>query len=229
MRAQHYRKTSSLHVLYFIKCPVCERTSCQTTPKTYFENCSRCWSTSLNTSGSPSSRAQSSSRSMHFLSAAIFPRPASFRVSSSAIDPRNARISYWRDRWFCTYWIVQSFVIYYSPTWIIAFACRLLSTMSCRIDDNVYLCDSIVVTVLFCQDRHWNGCAVARYKRIARFGLGTTVKFTEFLHYIAMKTFFHPPVTVTHHRILCFCFRSFSLCFAAAATDASVIIRRRAG
>lgn len=57
------------------------------------ENCSRCESTSRDSCGSFSSRAQSSSFSIHFLSCDIFPLPASFNVSSSWIDPRNTRMS----------------------------------------------------------------------------------------------------------------------------------------
>lgn len=58
------------------------------------ENCSRCESTSFDSCGSFSSRDQSSSFSMHFLSCDNFARPASFNVSNSWSDPRNARISW---------------------------------------------------------------------------------------------------------------------------------------
>lgn len=61
--------------------------------KNYLVNCCLCESTSLATSGSPSSRAQSSNLSMHFLRADILALPASFRFSRSAREPLNARIS----------------------------------------------------------------------------------------------------------------------------------------
>lgn len=57
------------------------------------ENCSRCESTSFDNWGSFSSRAQSSSFSMHFLSCDNLALPASLSVSSSCKDPRNARMS----------------------------------------------------------------------------------------------------------------------------------------
>lgn len=61
---------------------------------TNLENCSLCESTSLEIRASPSSLAQSSNFSIHFLSAANLARPASLKFSNSKIVPRNANISY---------------------------------------------------------------------------------------------------------------------------------------
>lgn len=57
-------------------------------------SCWRWFSTDLDSSTSPSSLAKLSNRSIHLRIVVIFSRPASLRVSSSGIVPRNARMSW---------------------------------------------------------------------------------------------------------------------------------------
>ena len=59
----------------------------------YLENCCLCESTSFDIVGSPSSFAQSSNFSIHFLSAANLARPASLKFSNSTMLPRNIKMS----------------------------------------------------------------------------------------------------------------------------------------
>lgn len=82
-----------INFMKFCKCEIVKLFEINYEHLFYLENCCLCASTSLESSESLSSRAQSSNFSIHFRSADNFPLPASFNVSNSVIGPRNAKIS----------------------------------------------------------------------------------------------------------------------------------------